>query len=163
MCRRRSDRQTNEVYSFAIITTTPNELRAELHNRMPVVFGPEVWAEWLGEAADPPWLKALLAPYPTEEMVSWPVSPRVGNVKNNDQTLIEPMAGGGRLAGSGGWREVMNWHRWLAALFVTLALTGCAQAVPGQAHARYAPYSPENNGNMHDSGGGSGGGGGGSM
>jgi hypothetical protein len=57
----------------------------------------------------------------------------------------------------------MNWVRWLAALFVTLALTGCAQAVPGQAHAPYAPYSPENNGNMHDSGGGSGGGGGGSM
>jgi hypothetical protein len=40
----------------------------------------------------------------------------------------------------------MNWVRWLAALFVTLALTGCAQAVPGQAHAPYAPYSPENNG-----------------
>ena len=47
----------------------------------------------------------------------------------------------------------MNWVRWLAALFVTLALAGCAQAVPGQAHAPYAPYSPENNGNMHDSGG----------
>ena len=52
----------------------------------------------------------------------------------------------------------MNWVRWLGALFVTSALTGCAQAVPGQAHAPYAPYSPENNGNMHDSGGGSGGG-----
>jgi len=57
----------------------------------------------------------------------------------------------------------MNWVRWLGALFVMLALTGCAQAVPGQAHDPYAPYSPENNGNMHDSEGGSGGGGGGSM
>jgi len=28
------------VRSFAIITTTPNELCAELHNRMPVVLGP---------------------------------------------------------------------------------------------------------------------------
>jgi len=28
------------VRSFAIITTTPNELCAELHNRMPVVVGP---------------------------------------------------------------------------------------------------------------------------
>jgi hypothetical protein len=27
------------VRSFAIITTTPNELCAELHNRMPVVLG----------------------------------------------------------------------------------------------------------------------------
>jgi putative SOS response-associated peptidase YedK len=35
--------------SFAIITTTPNELCAELHNRMPVVLKPETWPVWLGE------------------------------------------------------------------------------------------------------------------
>src|SRR5262245_42022885 len=29
-------------------------------------------------------LKALLAPCPPEEMICWPVSARVGNVKNND-------------------------------------------------------------------------------
>jgi putative SOS response-associated peptidase YedK len=27
--------------SFAIVTTEPNALCSELHNRMPVVFGPE--------------------------------------------------------------------------------------------------------------------------
>ena len=81
------------VRSFAIITTTPNELCAELHNRMPVVLGPDVWPEWLGEEpADPARLKALLAPYPAEEMTCWPVSTRVGNVKNNDPSLIEPVA-----------------------------------------------------------------------
>ena len=37
-------------------------------------------------------LKALLAPYPAEEMTCWPVSTRVGNVKNNDPSLIEPVA-----------------------------------------------------------------------
>jgi len=36
--------------SFAVITTTPNELCAELHNRMPAVLGPETWPAWLGEA-----------------------------------------------------------------------------------------------------------------
>jgi hypothetical protein len=42
----------------------------------------------------------------------------------------------------------MNWHRWLAALLITLALAACAQGglVP------YAPYSP------HDRGGDGGGG-----
>jgi multidrug resistance efflux pump len=35
--------------SFAIITTTPNALCAGLHNRMPVVLGPETWPVWLGE------------------------------------------------------------------------------------------------------------------
>jgi len=79
--------------SFAIITTTPNELCAELHNRMPVVLKPETWRVWLGEEpADASALKALLAPFPSEEMTCWPVSTRVGNVKNNDPSLIERIA-----------------------------------------------------------------------
>jgi len=84
------------IRSFAIITTTPNELCAELHDRMPVVLKPDWWPSWLGEEpAETSQLKALLAPYPSEEMVAWPVSPRVGNVKNNDESLIEPIAGAG--------------------------------------------------------------------
>jgi putative SOS response-associated peptidase YedK len=79
--------------SFAIIPTRPNELCAELHNRMPVILGPETWPAWLGEEpADAARLKALLAPYPSDEMTCWPVSTRVGNVKNNDASLIEPIA-----------------------------------------------------------------------
>jgi hypothetical protein len=66
---------------------------AQLHDRIPVVLKPEVWPEWLGEEhADPPRLKALLASYPAEEMSCWPVSARVGNVKNNDPSLIEQVA-----------------------------------------------------------------------
>jgi len=78
------------VRSFAIITTTPNELCAEIHNRMPVVLKPTAWPAWLGEEpADPTHLKALLAPYPSDEMTCWPVSARVGNVKNNEPSLID--------------------------------------------------------------------------
>jgi putative SOS response-associated peptidase YedK len=77
----------------AIVTTTPNELCAEIHDRMPVVLNPAAWPVWLGEAsADPPQIKTLLAPYPSEEMTCWPVSARVGNVRNNDPSLIEPIA-----------------------------------------------------------------------
>src|SRR5271157_5319221 len=84
------------VRSFAIITTTPNELCAEIHNRMPVVLKPEGWPVWLGEAsADLPQLNALLGPYPAEEMRCWPGSTRVGNVRNNDPSLIEPLAHAG--------------------------------------------------------------------
>jgi putative SOS response-associated peptidase YedK len=80
------------VRSFAIITTTPNEMCAELHNRMPVILNPNKWPVWLGEEpVDPHQLKELLAPYPSEEMMCWPVSARVGNVKNNDPSLIEPI------------------------------------------------------------------------
>jgi len=81
------------VRSFAIITTTPNELCAKLHHRMPVVLKPDTWSAWLGEQAPTvPELKALLAPYPSDDMICWPVSPRVGNVRNNDSSLIEPVA-----------------------------------------------------------------------
>ena len=81
------------VGSFAIITTTPNELCAELHNRMPVVLKPDVWPAWLDERpATVRDLTAVLAPYPSDEMICWPVSTRVGNVKNNDPSLIEPIS-----------------------------------------------------------------------
>jgi putative SOS response-associated peptidase YedK len=80
------------VRSFTIVTTTPNELCAALHNRMPVVLRPDVWPAWLGEyPASVQDLKAMLAPYPSDEMICWPVSARVGNVKNNDPDLIEPI------------------------------------------------------------------------
>jgi putative SOS response-associated peptidase YedK len=60
---------------------------------MPVVLKPELWPIWLGEQpADPAHLKTLLGPYPSEDMVRWPVSARVGNVKNNDPSLIEPIS-----------------------------------------------------------------------
>src|SRR5882672_1731238 len=84
------------IRSFTIITTRPNELCAELHNRMPVVLKPQAWPLWLGEQpAEVPQLKALLASYPPEDMICWPVSARVGNVKNNDPSLIEPIAAAG--------------------------------------------------------------------
>jgi putative SOS response-associated peptidase YedK len=60
---------------------------------MPVVLKPETWAVWLGEErADTSALKALLVPFRSEEMTCWPVSARVGNVKNNDPSLIEAIA-----------------------------------------------------------------------
>ena len=80
------------VRSFTIITTEPNELLAPLHDRMPVILAPENWPLWLGEEpADPERLKALLVPYPAHDLIMWPVDRRVGNVKNNDPSLIEPL------------------------------------------------------------------------
>ena len=71
------------IRSFTIITTTPNELCAEVHNRMPVILPPEKWAVWLDEEpVEEATLKGLLAPYPAEQMTMWPVDKRVGNVKN---------------------------------------------------------------------------------
>jgi putative SOS response-associated peptidase YedK len=95
------------IRSFAIVATTPNELCAELHNRMPAILAPETWPAWLAEEpADPQHLEALLAPYPSEAMTCWPVNARVGNVKNNDASPIEPIAAEQPVDGarSGGFR-----------------------------------------------------------
>jgi putative SOS response-associated peptidase YedK len=46
-------------------------------------------------SADLDQLKSLLKPYPTGDMVGWPVDRRVGNVKNKDPALIEPAAATG--------------------------------------------------------------------
>jgi putative SOS response-associated peptidase YedK len=88
----RKSRANNEtIRSFTIITTPPNALCADLHNRMPVILPPETWSAWLGEEpAEPDQLKSLLVTY-AGEMVAWPLSQRVGNVKNNDASLIEPI------------------------------------------------------------------------
>jgi len=62
--------------SLAIVTTAPNELCAKLHNRMPVVLGPETWPAWLGEEpGDSRQRKAMLVPYPSE---NWSVGRSAG-------------------------------------------------------------------------------------
>ena len=80
------------IRSFTIITTPPNELCAKLHNRMPAVLKPDAWPLWLGEQpAELAPIKALLVPYPSDEMIAWPVTACVGKVKNNDPDLVEPI------------------------------------------------------------------------
>ena len=37
-------------------------------------------------------MQAMLSPYPAAFMRCWPVSKAVGNVKNNDPSLIDPIA-----------------------------------------------------------------------
>lgn len=55
-----------------------------------MILAPETWPLWLGEdAAGTEELKALLRPYPADDMTMWPVSARGGNVRNNDPSLIE--------------------------------------------------------------------------
>ena len=81
------------IKSCTVITTDSNTLLAPLHDRMPVILAEEDWPAWLGEVpAESAELKALLKPYPSEDMALWPVDRRVGNVKNNDASLIEPVS-----------------------------------------------------------------------
>jgi len=79
------------IETFTILTTDPNEVTEPFHNRMPVILEPKDYDRWLepGDPARPP--VDLLRPYPADRMRAWPVSARVGNVRNNDPTLLEPV------------------------------------------------------------------------
>lgn len=80
-----------ELQTFTILTTDPNELTEPIHNRMPVIVAPKDYRRWLA-LADPAHLPVdLLRPYPAEDMKAWKVGRAVGNVRNNDAGLIEPL------------------------------------------------------------------------
>lgn len=80
------------IRSCTIITTEPNELLATVHDRMPVILPPDAYDEWLDPCTKPDRLRALLVPYPAEQMKGYPVSPRVNSPANNDPELILPIA-----------------------------------------------------------------------
>lgn len=81
-----------KINSCTIITTDANGTLAPLHDRMPVILSPDDWPMWLGEVpANEEELKALLKPAANDLLTLWPVSKRVGSVKNNDAALCEPV------------------------------------------------------------------------
>ncbi len=75
--------------TFTILTTDPNQLMEPIHNRMPVILEPKDYDRWLepGDPASPP--VDLLRPYASKCMKAWPVSDRVGNVRNNGRELLD--------------------------------------------------------------------------
>jgi len=80
------------ILSCTIITTDPNDLMAQIHNRMPVILPPDVYEQWLDPAErSPDQLQGLLQPYPAELMTAYPVSKMVNSPKNDTPALIEPV------------------------------------------------------------------------
>ena len=81
-----------EVRSCAILTTRPNALASEIHDRMPVILPAGSREAWLDPEAEKEELLALLEPYPEDEMEAYPVSRYVNSPQNNDPRCVEPAA-----------------------------------------------------------------------
>ena len=79
------------ITSCAIITTTPNELLATIHDRMPVMLNAKAQEKWLRVDAVPAELKEVLVPFPQSEMKSFPVSSQVNHPQNDEARLVEPI------------------------------------------------------------------------
>ena len=78
--------------SCAIVTTSPNELAATVHDRMPVILAPESFGKWLGAAPPSPDFAALFEPYPAERMLAYPVSRAVNSPANDRPELLEAIS-----------------------------------------------------------------------
>jgi putative SOS response-associated peptidase YedK len=78
------------IETCSIITTTPNSLCADVHNRMPVILPDDAYDLWL----DPSFQKAddicdLLRPFAPNLMRRFEVSNRVNLVRNDDPGCAE--------------------------------------------------------------------------
>jgi putative SOS response-associated peptidase YedK len=78
-----------KISSCAIITTEPNELMVDIHDRMPVILSREDEQKWLDKRQTVEDLKKMLKPFPVSDMIANPVSKIVGNVKNDSLECIE--------------------------------------------------------------------------
>ena len=79
----------DERRTCTIITCEPNELMAQLHNRMPVILDKDVMWDWLNPAATPVELKAMLVPY-AKAMKAYPVSRLVNTPENDTAECLKP-------------------------------------------------------------------------
>jgi putative SOS response-associated peptidase YedK len=78
--------------SCTILTTTPNVLLADVHDRMPVILAAEHYDRWLDPAMQGVVsAMGLLKPYDAALMRKYPVSKRVNLVANDDSECSTPV------------------------------------------------------------------------
>jgi putative SOS response-associated peptidase YedK len=80
-----------EHRTCAIITTEPNLIMKEIHNRMPVILTRDGENAWLDLSIDPERAQSLLVPYPNNDLLIYPVSALVNSPKNNSSECIIPL------------------------------------------------------------------------
>jgi putative SOS response-associated peptidase YedK len=87
------DRETGkEMHTYTVITTEPNTVVGEWHDRMPVILQKEDEDTWLNpDISEPAQLLPLLKSYPAEKMETWPVGDEARNVRNDYPELLKPV------------------------------------------------------------------------
>lgn len=77
------------IETCTILTTAANAVLAPIHDRMPVILPPTEYARWLDPALlNTDSLAPLLVPFPPEDMLALPVSPRVNAPSVDDEKCI---------------------------------------------------------------------------
>ncbi len=83
-----ADAGSGPTETFAVLTTEPNDLVADLHHRMAAILDPGDAETYLH--GSPEEAAAQLRTYPSDDLRSYPVSTRVNDPANDDPGLVEP-------------------------------------------------------------------------
>ena len=80
------------VYSFAIITTTANDLLRKIgHDRLPVILPRNRENVWLNNDLPLADVTHCLEPYPAQLMNAYPIAPAIKNPKADGRQLLDPV------------------------------------------------------------------------
>jgi putative SOS response-associated peptidase YedK len=80
------------IKSCSILTTTPNAVTSPVHVRMPVILDPDNYDLWLDPGmTNVGAVSEMLKPFDARKMRSYPVSPRVNHVANDDAECSTPV------------------------------------------------------------------------
>jgi putative SOS response-associated peptidase YedK len=89
--REEADGEARRARACVIVTTEPNAVTSEIHDRMPAILAPASYDAWLSRAPTPPAaLLPLLRPYPEAEMEAVRVSSYVNGAAAEGPRCLEP-------------------------------------------------------------------------
>lgn len=79
------------IETFTIVTCEANDLVGRIHERMPAILPKSSFEPWLDPKCRSEDLLALLSPYPSSEMRSYPVSSVVNRPANDGPECVTPI------------------------------------------------------------------------
>lgn len=84
------DESDELIHTFTIITTPANDLVAPVCERMPAILSEKHELEWLGLHNSLDTLLKMLAPYPSEQMGMYTVSPMIDSHHLDVPSMVKP-------------------------------------------------------------------------
>jgi putative SOS response-associated peptidase YedK len=85
------DAEGRELRTTVVLTGAAPPDLAHVHDRAPVVLEPGQWRRWLDPSSAEQDVRSLLRPTPPALIRVWPVSDRVGDVRENGPQLTDPV------------------------------------------------------------------------
>ena len=84
------NQDSEEIHSFAILTTVPNSLMEKIHDRMPVILDRETEKKWIENISQEE-LVSLLKPCSASSLLAFPVSTLVNSPRNDSPEILKPV------------------------------------------------------------------------